>query len=466
MSHQDLGLGSEGKKFGEQLCEAVRWLVTPDAFSGIRFREDCTWTPWLLVAAALVWVWSAEPTLTERFETARSVAQEAFAVQHEFAGSYQAWMKMLVRWTTPLLNGLLVALRRRMRRRFARSRIAGWNVFAVDGSRFELPRTASNQQKYCPASCRGKRRGQRKSTRRGRAAKARRKKAENPQMWVTTMWHVGTGLPWDWRTGPSDSSERSHLLEMIAALPLGCLVTGDAGFVGYEYWKALWDAGHPFVIRVGANVKLLTDLGYVRQRNGLVYLWPDAAAAKRLPPLTLRLVVVHNGKHPVYLVTDILDAKELPDDDVVDIYRHRWGIEVYYRSLKQTFERRKLGSHKAEHARVELDWSMAGLWAACLYAQHCGRMPPHRLSVAGVLRAFRRAIHHYAIFPKMGLDLTTRLAQAIIDDYPRRNKSSRDYPRKKQEKPAGSPKITPATKDQVQRARDIKREQCEIRLTA
>ena len=90
MSHQDLGLGSEGTKFGGQLCEAVRWLVTPDAFSGIRFREDCTWTPWLLVAAALVWVWSAEPTLTERFETARSVVQEAFAVQHEFAGSYQA----------------------------------------------------------------------------------------------------------------------------------------------------------------------------------------------------------------------------------------------------------------------------------------------------------------------------------------------------------------------------------------
>jgi len=329
MSHQDLGLGSEGTKFGEQLCKAVRWLVTPDAFVKIRFREDCTWTPWLLVAAALVWVWSAEPTLTERFETARSVVQEAFAVQHEFAGSYQAWMKMLVRWTSPLLNGLLVALRRRMRRRFARSRIAGWNVFAVDGSRFELPRTASNQQKYCPASCRGKRRGQRKSTRRGRAAKARRKKAENPQMWVTTMWHVGTGLPWDWRTGPSDSSERSHLLEMIAALPRACLVTADAGFVGYEYWKALWDAGHHFVIRVGANVKLLKDLGYVRQRNGLVYLWPDAAAAKRLPPLTLRLVVVHNGKHPVYLVTDILDAKELSDHDVVEIYRHRWGIEVY-----------------------------------------------------------------------------------------------------------------------------------------
>jgi hypothetical protein len=225
MSHQDLGLEGEGKKFGEQLREAVRWLVTPDALARVEFRKDCTWSPWLLVAAAMLWVWSGEPTLTERFDTARSVVQEAFAVQRQLAGSYQAWMKMLRRWTLPLLDVLVAALRRRMRRRFAGSRIAGWDVFAVDGSRFELPRTASNQQEYCPASCRGKRRRRRTASRRGRAGRARRKKAENPQMWITTIWHVGTGLPWDWRTGPSDSSERSHLREMICSLWAACLVT-------------------------------------------------------------------------------------------------------------------------------------------------------------------------------------------------------------------------------------------------
>ena len=70
MSHQVRGLESEGTKFGEQLCEAVRWLVTPDAFAQIEFRKDCTWSPWLLVAAAMLWVWSGEPTLNERFDTA------------------------------------------------------------------------------------------------------------------------------------------------------------------------------------------------------------------------------------------------------------------------------------------------------------------------------------------------------------------------------------------------------------
>lgn len=467
MSHQDLGLEREGTKFSQQLGNAIRWLVSPRAFADVEFRRDCTWTPWVLVAAAMLWVWSGEPTLIERFETARSIAQEAFGVQCQLADSYQAWMKMLVRWTPLLQSILLRALRGRMRSRFAHRQIAGRNVFGVDGSRVELPRTVSNQTTYCPSSCHGKRRRRRhQSSRRGHAGRARQKKAENPQMWVTTMWHAALGLPWDWRTGPSDSSERSHLLEMIGSLPTASLMAADAGFVGYEYWKAVLDAGHDFVIRVGANVKLLKHLGYAREQNGLVYLWPDASAAHGQPPLVLRLVVVHNGKYPVYLVTNLLDTKNLSDEDVAEIYRHRWGIEVYYRGFKQTFQRRKLRSYKAEHAKVELDWSMVGLWAACLYAQACGRMVPRRLSVAGVLRAIRRAIHHYAIFPKAGTSLPRSLAQAEIDHYLRKNKASRNYPRKKQERPAGSPTIVPATKEQVRRAYEVKREQRALRLTA
>jgi hypothetical protein len=341
-----------------------------------------------------------------------------------------------------------------MRQHFPRYRVAGWTIFGVDGSRVELPRTASNQVGYCPLSALGKRRRYRRS----RRTKAGRRKADNPQMWITTMWHCGTGLPWDWRSGRSDSSERSHLLEMIPTLPMDVLVTADAGFVGYEYWRALLDEGHPFVIRVGSNVKLLKKLGYARERQGLVYLWPDAVAAKQDPPLVLRLLIVHGGKHPVYLVTSILSSREMSDRNVAAVYRLRWGIEVYYRSFKQTFERRKLCSYKAEHAAVELDWSMAGLWAACLYAQHCGRMPPRQLSVASVLRAFRRTIRH-AVPPEPGVTLPQLLRSAVLDNYKRKNKTSRGYPRKKQEKPAGPPQIITATAKQVRLARKLKHSQ-------
>src|SRR4029078_5890421 len=98
-----------------------------------------------------------------------------------------------------------------------------------------------------------------------------------------------------------------------------------------------------------------------------VYLWPDTAAKKNGPPLVLRLVVVNNGKHPVYLVTSVCSAKRLSDSQIVELYRRRWGIELFYRHLKQTFQRRKLRSTSAENARLELEWSLVGLWAMGFY---------------------------------------------------------------------------------------------------
>lgn len=454
MPYQDQSSRNATFRGGCQLREAIQWLVQPRAFAEVRFRQDCSWTPWLLAAAAMLWAWSDEWTLVERFHTVRQIILNAFGVQRELAGSYQAFLKMLVRWTATLKASLLLVLRRRMKERFRRQSVFGWTIFGVDGSRIELARTVSNETNYCPLSALGQRRRRRTK----RRTKASRKKARNPQMWITTMWCCSAGLPWDWRSGRSDSSERAHFLEMIPDLPDKTLVTADAGFVGYAYWTALLDAGHPFVIRVGSNVKLLKRLGYARERQGLVCLWPDAIAAKGGPPLLLRLVIIQGGKHPVYLVTSVLNNQELSERQVAEIYRLRWGVEVYYRSFKQTFAHRKLRSHKAEHAQVELDWAMAGLWAACLYAQHCGCVPPRQLSVAKVLRVFRRTIRH-AVPLDPEATLSELLKSAVVDDYARENKASRNYPRKKQDKPPGQPQILAATHAQSQLARTLR--QCQ-----
>lgn len=315
------------------------------------------------------------------------------------------------------------------------------------------------------ARVKAKTQGQGQAKRR-RAAAA--KKANSPQMWLTVMWHVGTGLPWDWRLGPSDSSERDHLTQMIDALPAGALVTADAGFVGYAYWKALLDSGRHLLIRVGANVRLLKDLGYARERAGLVYLWPDREAARQQPPLVLRLVVAHNGKHPVYLVTSLLGAETFSDKQVIEVYVLRWGVELFYRHFKQTFDRRKLRSRDGANAEVEATWSLLGLWSLCLHGEvelAADEVPASRVSVAGLLRAYRGAMKEYRSRPDPGESLWERLSEAVIDAYPRANKASRDYPRKKRGHAIGAPEIRPATKLEIELAQQIKDEHA-TRLTA
>lgn len=447
------------------LRQCLRWLLAGVPWSTMRFRADCRWTPSTLASAGLLWAWSDELTLGERFRSVRKITMQLTQEQQQLAQSYQAFLKMLRRWTDDLVLLLVLALRERMQGTLSPHwRVSGWVMFGVDGSRLELPRTRSHEQAY--STIRHHRRGK---NRRGKQLAAKDlQKANSPQLWLTMMWHAGTGLPWDWRSGPADSSERAHLRAMLSDLPAGALIAADAGFVGYAGLSEILAGGRQLLLRVGANVRLLKKLGWIREAAGTVYLWPDQMGQRGLPPLVLRLVVAHSGKHPVYLVTSILSRSQLSDRQVIELYAKRWGIELFYRHLKQTFQRRKLLSNNATNARIEIEWSLVGLWAMALYAlaeaTRCG-LPPQRLSFAKLLLAFRRTLRDYLHPTDQNQRLCARLRQAIIDPYLRKNKESRNHPRKKQEQAPGPPLIFHATPLQRKRAKSI-RSNFPKRLTA
>ena len=81
---------------------------------------------------------------------------------------------------------------------------------------------------------------------------------------------------------------------------------------------------------------------------------------KHRPPLVLRLIRVG----PVCLVTDMTDPRRLSARTAAELYRRRWGLEVAFRSLKQTLERRRVRSGTA--ARRGPNWtgrcSGCGCW--------------------------------------------------------------------------------------------------------
>lgn len=475
MAHQDQGRKSTPPCHAHDLQQALRWLLPVGLANHLGLRSNCTWTGPMLAWAALLWAWSDEKTLTERFFAARKIIRNLFAEQPEPAESYQAFLKLLRKWTGPLRQLLETTFRQRMQETLGNVwRTERWLIFACDGSRLQVPRTRANEARYSPKSKlsrEAQKRARRKSRRHARrqtANQARARKANIPRLWLTVLWHVGSGLPWAWQTGPSDSSEREHFQAMLPTLPEPALLVADAGFVGYQLWQTILHTEHQLLVRVGGNVRLLKKLGYARQPSDLVYLWPDAMAKRRLPPLVLRLIVIEAGRHPVYLVTSVLKSTELSDAQAAEIYRRRWGIELFYRHCKQTFERAKLRSHNPDNAMVELEWSLLGIWGMGLYAQQQllpQQVPPERISFAGVLRAFRRPMRDYRCLPEPGERLRQLLRRALIDDYPRINKASRDYPRKKQETAAGPPRIEQATRAQVQLAQDITQQQ-KRRLTA
>lgn len=424
--------------YRQSLVEAIRtWLPAP-FFSRWRLRQRLLWRPQRLVWMALLMAWSAEQTLTGRFEAVRDLLHALFP-QWRLGQSYTGWYEAAAQWTTALQPAVAKRLRQQMQRFAGKAWTRqGWCAFAADGSRIDCPRTAANEAEL---GCAGRKR-------------------TGPQLYVTTLWHMGLGLPWDFRIGPGTASERRHLEAMLPDLPAGALVVADAGFVGYELCQRLLSAGQNFLLRVGSNVQLLQKLGYaVREGRWTVYLWPEKH--RQRAPLVLRLIVLPQGKkHKMYLLTNVRDAAALPVADAAVLYEMRWGVEVFYRSTKQTLARRKMLSRTPEAARVELTWAILGIWllgvmsVAGILAQGGD---PLAWSVALARRHVRRAMRRAVSDQRCRESLTAQLAAATQDAYERHgSKKARDWPHKKREKQPGAPKIVPASAQQIRRAKRLR----------
>jgi hypothetical protein len=297
----------------------------------------------------------------------------------------------------------------------------GWTVLAVDGSRFDAPRTPANAKRLRRA---------------GRAH-------TGPQWWVTWLVHLPSLLVWDWRQGPGDSSERRHLEDRIADLPPEALLVADAGYVGFDLMKHLIESGVDFLIRCGGNVRLLVEGTHSRiERQGQhrrVYLWPKDR--RHEPPLVLRLIVLKRRGKRVYLLTSVREETRLSRRMAGEIYQARWGVEVEFRSLKRTLAHYRVLSKTPTAGAMELAAYVLALALLMLQGAVALGRQVARLSVAAALRALRDALE--ALRNRTWeTPLEQRLRVALRDDYQRRRpKHTRYWPRKKHDHPPGPPKL-------------------------
>ena len=462
------------KRNREHLQSMLDWLLPDDSiFSKTKLHGNINWLPKYLVCLALLWAWMESKNVTDAFTQALECYQRMFT--YFVPSTYQGFMKALSRWTTSLMNVLWPLLHLRMEEIGGKFwRIHGWVPIAFDGSRSTAPRTETNENALCAANY-GK--GMTAKYRKKKSKGMRRKKNEKnkaqpqePQAWITMMWHMGLRLPWNWRLGPSNSSERAHVMEMVcdaifANLTLFC---GDAGFVGYPLWSTIVERGHHFLVRVGANVSLLKESAdYQLGKNGIVLCWPKGMQSKQ-PPLRLRLVKVCIAKTDVYLLTSVLDAKKLTTKEMIEFYKLRWGIEVEFRGLKQTLDRAKLRSRNDKRLLAELNWSIMAMAVVELFAlkeqlakraRRLSKNPkpnPAKRSLANATRAIRFCMRNVNEVPEAGKDLRTLLREAVTDSYERkRPKGARYRPPNPDKKPLGKPKVRKITRQEEKRLREI-----------
>ena len=450
------------------LLRALLTSIIPrgSLFDQSEFHGNIKWCPEAVVIQALIWSWQEATNVTDAFQQTLEICQSL-----KLEGTiktYTGFMDALTRYRALFQDRLQDRLQTLAEEVVgSQSRTDGWLLIGFDGSRISAPRTKSNEKALCaPNYGKGMEAKYGKKKSKGMRRKRNKKNPPHPpkpQAWVTMMFGMSSRIPLRWRLGPSNASERDHVKAMLIEkkFPEKTLFCGDAGFVGYPLWSAILNKGQNFVVRVGANVELLSEHADIEARDGgKVLCWPKGQMDSGEPPLTLWLRKVVVGKTAMWMLTSV---RELSESQIVRYYKMRWGIEVEFRGLKQTLDKHMLRCRNSERLLVELDWSIFAMAFAELIAlkQQIGNASergtntgydPKDRSLANTMRALRKCMRQLHKSPAPADHLLHWLSRAVVQRYkPRTNKQARYRPKNPDKKPLGDPNVRPLSTEQLRK---------------
>ena len=133
----------------------------------------------------------------------------------------------------------------------------------------------------------------------------------------------------------------------------------DLGYYDYAWWARIDDAGGRFVTRLKKNTPLTVvhvndvpkDGNIVSDRIGYL---PARLAASRMNPLQVPVreicVIIDTGKR-LRIVTNDLDA---PAQEIADLYKLRWQIELFFRWVKQTLRIKRFIGVSENAVRIQI----------------------------------------------------------------------------------------------------------------
>jgi hypothetical protein len=303
-------------------------------------RRSARWKTQALVLVLLTTTWCCGDSAAERFETAKAVCVALVPKRKRPGKTVQGFQKALAKLPMSVLRAVGQGIRRALPRLLEDQWLVhGFVPLGCDGSRLECPRSAERERRL------------------GQAGKER----SAPTLWVTALVHVRLGVPWAWRWGQGNASERAHLIQLVRQLPQAALVIADAGYVGFDLARTLAAAEVAFLIRLSSVVTLYTEQDVAASahfREGAVYYWPPRQ--RGLPPLPVRLIRVRGKKksQDVWLMTNVMDRQRLSHAWAGQFYRWRWESEGLFRTYKRTLAKVKLGSRSVRLVHREAEGSM------------------------------------------------------------------------------------------------------------
>jgi len=382
-----------------------------------------------LLWTLLTMTWLKGDSQDEKFAAAQSAYIGCHQSTRRPGKSLAGFLIALARLPLSVMRALASGIRQQLHPRFVDPlRINGLLPIACDGSRLECPRSEELQQRLGEAG----------------------KPDSAPTTYVTTMVLLPLGLLWSWRLGKGTASEHHHLRRLLPTLPKLSLLVCDAGFLGYDLFADILQAQASFLVRLSSRAYLYTlkELHLKRFREGTVYYWPGKECLKGRPPLKLRLLRIRGKKADVWLLTNVLDRKQISHKVASKIYRWRWKNEGLFHIYKRMLGKVKLQSRTVALAHREAEGSLLSLQlllaVACQDLQKgkgvvvMGESPRHvLLRIRGEVQVLLRSLG-----PRQFAEYLRLLAQVRSQECHRTSaKVRQQWPRRKKTTPPKPPII-------------------------
>jgi hypothetical protein len=189
------------------------------------------------------------------------------------------------------------------------------------------------------------------------------------------------------------STARVNDITAAKKIPIepGALYVFDLGYYDFAWWAELDDQGCCFVTRLKKNTPLtvVTENQVPKGSNILsdrIGFLPERLASSRRNPFQQAVreirVEIETGTI-LRLVSNDLDS---PAEEIAEIYKRRWAIELFFRWMKQTLKIKHFVGHSENAVRIQLTVALIA-FLLLRTAQAAHRIVESPLAFARLIRA-------------------------------------------------------------------------------
>jgi hypothetical protein len=154
-----------------------------------------------------------------------------------------------------------------------------------------------------------------------------------------------TGLPDKFNIGKVLVGDTEHLEEFCRDGADGDCIVADRGYLSVAKFCSLDDSGQDFIIRIPERVNLVNPVTHDFKTDSkytdiLCCLGKDHGIPAKYRKRQFRVIsFLGNQGKQVTLCTNIYS---LTADEIAELYRMRWNVEVFFKTLKQNFSLKKI----------------------------------------------------------------------------------------------------------------------------